>query len=192
MTTPLKDKNKEIDWIINTLKGDHKAFQYLVEQYSRLVYNHIYRMSNSPDLADELTQEVFVKIYQKLNTFDQTKPFKPWLLRIASNTTLSAFRKQNKIVSLDALKESGQWKESDPSPDTSDLIEAQLSNEALLKMMNALDIRYRTVLLLRYKEELSYDEISETMNTPINTIRTWLKRGKDALQKEFTKQNKGS
>ncbi len=173
-----------------TLKGEKNAFKRLIERYSKLIYNHIYRMSGSWEMADELTQEVFVKVYQKLDTFDSTKPFKPWLMRIASNTTLSEFRKRSKVVSLDALKENGYWKEPNSAPDTSALVETRLSTQAVLMLMQSLEAKYREVLLLRYKEELSYEEIADAMNTPVNTVRTWLKRGRDRLKKEMAKQNK--
>lgn len=170
----------------NALSGNQAAFRKLVEQYSGLVYHFVYRMTQDADLADEMTQEVFVRVYKNLKTFDQRKPLKPWILRIAANTTTSALRKRSKVVSLDALTEEGDWLEPVETetrmPES--MSELAINSEMVFRALHQLDPNYRQVLILRYCEEFSYEEIAQTLDVPINTVRTWIRRGLDRLRSD--------
>jgi RNA polymerase sigma-70 factor (ECF subfamily) len=134
-----------------------------------------------------MAQEAFVKAYQNLKSFDQTRSFKPWILRIASNAAISQIRKQSRLVSLNALEEEGVWGEAEhqTAEDLVTQLERKLSTEAVLKAMGNLDDKYRQALLLRYQQELSYEEIAEALSIPLNTVRTWIKRGMDKLRNEM-------
>lgn len=166
--------------------GNQRGFRDLVNRYVSLVYAYIYRMTQNAELSDEMTQDVFVKVHKYLHTFDETRPFKPWLLRIAANTTMSALRKQKKTVSLDALQEETPGKEwgadTQPGNDPSHLAEVRDLSQQVLAGMQTLAPNYRQVLLLRYSEALSYEEIAQTLEVPVNTIRTWIKRGREKLK----------
>ncbi len=173
--------------IERSLRGDQKAFGHLVTRYLPLVYNYLYRMTQNHEVSEEMAQEAFVKAYKNIKSFDRNRPFKPWILRIASNAAITELRKQSKVVSLNALEEEGYWGEADHSA-TEDVVvrlERKLSSEEAMKAMAQLDEKYRHVLLLRYQQELSYEEIAESMKIPLNTVRTWLKRGLEKLQKEL-------
>jgi RNA polymerase sigma-70 factor, ECF subfamily len=169
-----------------SLKGDQKAFRSLVNRYLPLVYNALYQMTQNHEISEEMAQEAFVKVYKNLNSFDRSRSFKPWLLRIASNAAISALRKQSKVVSLNALEEEGYWGEPDhqPTEDVTVRLERKLSSQEVLKALGNMDEKYRQVLLLRYQNELSYEEIAQTLNIPLNTVRTWIKRGLDKLKNE--------
>ncbi|HEY9745750.1 MAG TPA: RNA polymerase sigma factor [Oculatellaceae cyanobacterium] len=178
----------ESELLAAAAKGDQKAFRVLVNQYLPLVYNYLYRMTQNHELSEEMSQETFVKAYRNLKTFDCRRPFKPWLLRIAANATLSELRKQRKVVSLNALQEDGGFNEMEHqvSEDMTLRLEQELDAHQVQQALNRLDEKYRNVLLLRYQQELSYEEIASAMQTPLNTVRTWLKRGlekfKDTIQ----------
>ena len=176
-----------------SIEGDDRAFRDLMTRYLALVFNFIYRMTHNHELAEEMTQETFVKAYNHLKTFDQARPFKPWLLRIASNTTVTALRKQSKVVSLNAMMEEGSWNEAEhqTGEDIPTRLEHKLSNEELMKVLGQMDEKYRQVLILRYTHDLSYDEIAESLNIPLNTVRTWIKRGLDRLKAQV-KENQAS
>ncbi len=178
ITTP---ESQDVLLIRGSLQGDAKAFRVLVNRYLPLVYNYSYRLSGSAEIAEEVSQEVFVKVYQHLKRFDQSKPLKPWLLRITSNATISILRKQSRVVSLntslDALVDEGK----EPTIIEEHQAEMRVSNEQLFSAMAKIDPKYRQALLLRYSEEQTYEEIAETMNIPLNTVRTWLRRGRDKL-----------
>lgn len=175
---------QEAELIKLAAEGNPKAFRLLVNRYLPLVYGYLFRMTQNHELSEEMAQETFVKAYQNLKKFDRTRTFKPWLLRIASNTTISELRKQKKVVSLDALEEEGAFNAvSDRvSEDVALQLERQSDTAEVQKALGKMEPKYRQVLLLRYQQELSYEEISEVTQTPLNTVRTWLKRGLDKLK----------
>ncbi len=179
--------SRDAERILRTIAGEEKAFRELVDEYGGLVYNFIFKMTRNPEMADDLTQEIFVKAYRKLDSFDRTRPFRPWLLRIASNTTFSELRRRNKVVSISTLEEENpvfEVQDTSETADTARIVEERLSSRLVLDAISALDPRYRQVLLLRYREQLSYEEIAEVTGAPLNTIRTWLRRGREALRQQ--------
>ncbi|MCE3234673.1 MAG: sigW 1 [Vampirovibrio sp.] len=183
-TSSLQPTDPEL--VERAVQGDQKAFRQLVNRYLPLVYNYLYRMTQNHEVSEEMAQEAFVKAYKNLKSFDKRRSFKPWILRIASNAAISELRRQSKVVSLNALEEEGQWGEANhqPEEDTVTRLERKLSSEEVVKVLDRLDPKYRQVLLLRYQNELSYDEIAQAMEIPLNTVRTWLKRGMDKLKHE--------
>src|SRR5690606_21335077 len=107
--TPAMDESTLIRRIRD---GEGRLFRQLVDRHLGAVYNLIYRMTGNADTSEELTQETFVRAYQYLHRFDASRPLKPWLLRIASNVTVTHLRKTSRVVSLTELEESGQWEEA--------------------------------------------------------------------------------
>lgn len=188
----IQPETGDAELISLTLEGHDKAFRQLMTRYLPLVYNFIYRMTANHELSEEMTQEAFVKAYHNLKSFDRNRPFKPWLLRIASNTTVTALRKQSRVVSLNALMEDAAFNEADyqerldlpAAEDTLVRLERKLSSEEVMKVLGTLDEKYRQVLILRYTQDLSYEEIAESLNIPLNTVRTWIKRGLDKLKNQ--------
>lgn len=174
--------------ILLARQGKQDAFRQLVTRYQNIIYYVIYGMVAQKETAEELTQETLIKLYNKLSQFDEDRPLKPWLLRIASNTAISYLRKNSKLVSLDAMGDAGQWKESDHPPlyqtkevDEINRLNTKYKTQEVLETLNTLDPKFREALTLRYVEELSYEEIAQTMDIPINTVRTWIRRGRNKL-----------
>lgn len=183
-TTALQPGDAEL--IERAVTGDQKAFSQLVNRYLPLVFNYLYRMTQNHEVSEEMAQEAFVKAYQNLKSFDRSRSFKPWILRIASNAAITQLRKQSRVVSLNALEEEGAWGEAEhqTSEDIVVQLERKLSSQEVLQALENLDEKYRQVILLRYQQELSYEEISQALNIPLNTVRTWIKRGMDKLRNE--------
>ncbi len=184
--TSLLEPN-DADLAAQSLGGDQKAFGKLVNRYLPLVYNTLYRMTQNHELSEEMAQEAFVKAYNHLNSFDSTRGnFKPWILRIATNAAISEMRKQSKVVSLNALEESGNWGEANhqSAEDLVISLERKLSSQEVMQAMEKLDIKYRQALILRYQNDLSYEEVAQALNVPLNTVRTWIKRGLEKLKTE--------
>lgn len=168
------------------MRPDARAFRELISRYGQLVYNHSYRMTQNAEQSEEITQDVFMKVYRNLDKFDVRRPFRPWLMRIAANTSISMLRKNRNVVSITELEESG-FDVAD-NEDTSLNVELKMSAEELLVLMQQLDARYRQALILRYCEDLPYEDIAAIMDVPLNTVRTWLKRGKERLAKLVTEK----
>jgi RNA polymerase sigma-70 factor (ECF subfamily) len=172
--------------------GHKEAFSELVRRYQNPVFNYLYRMLSDPGLTEEIAQETFVQAYLSLANFKSEGRFKPWLFGIAANQAKSHWRKQTRRNQHEA-----DWEEANPeliaenrlthTADTVEqLIEQKLTTESLLAHMQQMDSRYRSVLLLRFQEDLTYEHIAEAMKVPLNTVRTWLRRGKDQLRAFYT------
>lgn len=183
-STALQPGDAEL--VERAVQGDEKAFSTLVNRYLSLVYNYLYRMTQNHEVSEEMAQEAFVKAYRNLKSFDRNRSFKPWILRIASNAAISQMRKQSRVVSLNAMQEDGAWDESQhqQAEDIVVQLERKLSSEEVMKALENLDEKYRQAILLRYQQELSYEEIAEALGIPLNTVRTWIKRGMDKLRNE--------
>ena len=167
--------------LLSLEKKDSKAFRELVNRYGQLIYNYAHRMAQKPEQSEEITQDVFMKVYKNLDKYDTQRPFKPWLMRIASNTAISAIRKQRSVISITELEESGTTLADTEQNEPEFTAELRLNTEELLTLMQQLDPKYRHALILRYCQDMPYEEIADSMDVPINTIRTWLKRGKEKL-----------
>lgn len=182
----------DAELVARSLEGQEKAFRELVQRYHGLVYNVIFRLTQHRELSEEMTQEAFLKAYRNLHTYDPARAFRPWLLKIASNATLSELRKMNRqsTTSLNELEESGFSPENAPHPDNvgrdevSAALERADAGKVVLSALEKLDPRYKQALLLRYQHELSYEEVAETLEVPLNTVRTWLRRGLEKLRNE--------
>lgn len=186
-TTAIAAEPSDAELAAGALEGDSKAFRTLVQRHLSMVYNYLYRMTRNHELSEEIAQETFMKAYQHLRNFDRTRRLRPWLLRIASNSAISALRRQGREVSLNALEDEGYWGEADHQPVDDMLVrlERKWSVEEVLKSLDQLNEKYRNVLLLRYQQELSYEEISIALDMPLNTVRTWIRRGLEKLKYEL-------
>jgi RNA polymerase sigma-70 factor (ECF subfamily) len=169
--------------------GDQAAFRDLVQRNMAQVYNLLLQMTSDVTLSEDLTQETFIKVWRFAHRYNPSRPFRPWLLQIAVNTLRSSKRKsQLNVQSLDALVSDGQWHEpgSDvgqspqmANPET--IASHQESWQQALQALAQLPDNQRQAMVLRYQFDLPYEDIATNLNVPINTVRTWLKRGRDKL-----------
>ncbi len=159
---------------------DLVSIEKIMFAWERKIYGYIYRMVNNRDDAADLTQEVFIKVYKRL---DSAKPatLKPWLYTIATNTVYDFFRKKR------GTKESFIISDPEHPFETSDPFDAYIPLEERLDVEQALSKikpEYRTVLLLFYRDQLSLEEMATTLGRPVNTIKTLVRRARIAV-KEF-------
>ncbi|MDX2086086.1 MAG: RNA polymerase sigma factor [Candidatus Melainabacteria bacterium] len=178
-------------WEGACLQGDANQFRQVVQAWHAPVYRYLYRLTQNPDLSDELTQEVFLKVYQHRQRFQAGRPFRPWIFRIASNTLASAMRKKAiAVTSLDALQETGAWAEP-PQPGSETTGPVEEAPVDIQQALQTLEDKYQQVLLLRYQQDCSYEEIANSLAVPINTVRTWIKRGLEKLKQAALLQQPG-
>ena len=164
--------------------ADSQAFSELVSRYQKTVYRIILRMVKSPDDADDLTQDTFVRAYRGLKTFKEEFDFHPWLYRIAVNQAINFLnkRKRQAAVDLDDVPETDVKQGPEPeSPIQSASRQELLSH--LEEALEQLPEEQRTVFLLRVQEGLSYEEIAQVMETPKGTVMSRLARARMALRK---------
>lgn len=168
------------------LNGDVNAFEMLVREYEKNVYNLALRMvGNSEDAAD-MSQEAFIKAYNSLDSFRGDSKFSVWLYRIVSNVCLDFIRsrKRKQTVSLSVEDDNGDDVELDIADDTQSperLMDKQLTREAVRRGLDSLPPGQRQILLLREIQGLSYDEIAEVLNVEAGTVKSRIFRARKKL-----------
>jgi RNA polymerase sigma-70 factor (ECF subfamily) len=170
-------------------KGDKGAFDLLVLKYQHKIVNLVMRYVRDPELALDITQEAFIKAYRALPRFRGDSAFYTWMYRIAVNTAknhLAAQRRRPMDVELD-LQDPEQYdlhsklKETDTPEGVTLGRELQ---ETVERAIAALPEDLRTAIILRELEGMSYEEIAQTMECPVGTVRSRIFRARDAIAKK--------
>jgi RNA polymerase sigma-70 factor (ECF subfamily) len=162
--------------IARTLVGDSGSFAVLVKKYQKLVYNVAMQIVRQQEVAADITQDGFIKAYKALPGFRSGSPFRPWLLRIASNGALNAIRDAKSTFSLEQVLDESPWNEPASSEILEDKIELKLTEEKLESVLQTLQPLHRHIFLLRFKHDLSYEEIGHVVEVPVTTIKSLLFR----------------
>ncbi len=177
--------NQEQHWIEAARGGDREAFGHLVQAYQRPVYNLTYRMLGNAQEAEDAAQEVFIRVYRKLDTFCPERKFSSWILSIASHYCIDRLRRRRlKWLSLEdeRLPPSVLVSHQD-SPERNVMqSEQQAQIQALL---DTLSDDYRAVVVLHYWYDLSYKEIAETTGSSISAIKSRLFRARRMLAQQL-------
>ena len=178
-------QENDVLWVQRTLAGDPQAFGELVQLYERDAFNLAYRMLNDRGEAEDAAQEAFLRAYAHLDRYDQSRPFKTWLLSITSNHCIDRLRRRRLTwLSLEEPLPPHPALTSDiPGPE-----EATLTNERNLLVQDLLDElspEYRLAVVLRYWYDLSYAEIAEMLDTTESAVKSRLFRARQALASEL-------
>ncbi|MDB4285442.1 RNA polymerase sigma factor [bacterium] len=167
------------------LRGQRELFGIILERYQRPIFNFIYRFYGNYDLAEELTQETFLRCYQFLKSYDPDRKFSTWLYTVAKNLCIDHYKKQRrgKEFSLDQALPSLERHEAMRSTETDPQIACIRSQEdaRLLEALGELEPSRRVVLILFYFQGLSYQEIGEALGVPVSTVKIRIFRAKKAL-----------
>lgn len=159
-------------------KNSDNDFENIINQYLKPVYNFIFRIVGGRGEAEDITQETFVKVWKNLNKIDPKKNIKTWLFAIARNTAIDFLRKRKNILfseldlsaQEDATKFEEKLRDIEPLPD-----EIFMRKELGKELENVLlKIRpdWREIILLYYSENMTFKEISEVVNKPLNTVKS--------------------
>lgn len=175
---------------VTGLEGDHRR---LYERYKDRVYNVCYRITGNPSDALDASQETFGILFRRLAEFRFESRFSSWVYRIAVNASIDVRRRQRsrRLASIEALQESseerGKYEFADP---TVEMPSASASRRELeieiQRAISRISPKYRTVIVLRYIENLSYEEVAETLQISLGTVKSRLARAHEALDKELT------
>ncbi|MEF3077469.1 RNA polymerase sigma factor [Winogradskyella poriferorum] len=179
----------EITDAINRAKqNDQIAFNYLLDTFWNDVYSfQLMRTQNEND-AEDITIQTFSKAFDKINTYDENYKFKTWLITISKNIHIDLVRKQKKTIQNTSKDNEDNYLEIiDNSPTPEDKIITEQNLAKLLRDIKKLKPHYQEVINLRYFQELSYKEISEELNEPINNVKVKLLRAKKLLAAIITK-----
>ncbi|MBP2241618.1 RNA polymerase sigma-70 factor (ECF subfamily) [Cytobacillus eiseniae] len=176
--------------IKQVLKGDQDAYAEVVEIYGDKVFHICYRMLGNRHEAEDIAQEAFLRAYVNIHSFNINLKFSSWLYRIATNLCIDRIRKKKPDYYLDAevAGTDGLTMYSQIAADTTlpeDDLESLELQESIQREISKLPEKYRTVIVLKYIEELSLNEISEILDLPLGTVKTRIHRGREALRKQL-------
>ena len=177
--------------VAEALDGRREAFETLVRRHQRALVHHIYRHIGQREQAHDLAQEVFLKVYLSLASFDSRYRFTTWLYRIASNCSIDFLRKKQVPVCplhTDARDESQEGPErtiagNDPSPD--ELLRYRELQHRLDDAVGGLPEEYRQLILLRHRSHCRYDEIATITRLPLGTVKNRIFRAREMLKQQL-------
>jgi RNA polymerase sigma-70 factor (ECF subfamily) len=169
--------------IAKTLEGDMQAFRWLIKRYERLVSHVVGRIVRDDFEKEEICQDVFLKVHEKLHTFRRESKLSTWIVTIAYRTSLNHVAKSRKEnVSLSDIREPAALEVTSSSVEHEDL--KMMLEEAIM----ALPLAHRTVITLFHMEDHSYDEVTEVTGLPLGTVKSYLFRGRKMLKDYLEKR----
>jgi RNA polymerase sigma-70 factor (ECF subfamily) len=165
--------------------GDVNAFETLYRQYEKLVFRTAYLITGSKEAAEDALQEVFVSVWKSRHTYDPSKgKLTTWLHRITVNQCSK--KKSGKTPAAVSLEEKGiDLPEMKRQSQPEDVLVNKLEYDRLLRAMDKLDTKHRSVLVLRYFNDLSYQEIAEALEIPLGTVKSRLNQSLRYLKEQM-------
>lgn len=180
-----------IDLIEKARKKDQKAFNTLLNTYWSDVYRFQFLKTENEDEAEDITIKTFSKAFDKIHLYNERYNFKTWLIAISKNIFLDHIRKQRTETISINKKESEAYKITDESPSAEDQLIIEQNLVQLRNYIKQLKPHYQEIINLRYFREMSYKEIADTLNEPMNNIKVKLLRAKKILA-EIIKKTSGN
>jgi RNA polymerase sigma-70 factor, ECF subfamily len=170
--------------------GDQKAFEQLVLQYQKPVYNLALRMAGNADDAFDLAQEAFLRAWRALPQFKFESSFSTWLYRLTSNVCIDFLRqkKRSKVVSFSFVNEDDETEEydrPDPAPGPEARAIASAEREEVARALDSLEPEYREALTLCAIHGMSYIEIAEVLDVPAGTVKSRISRAREKMRRKL-------
>lgn len=178
----------EKDLISRCKNYDKTSFIELFKSYERYLYTICYSYTQNEQDSLDIVQEIYIKIFKNISSFDETMPFRPWIRRISVNTCINFKRTiKSNVISLNYEYANELCLEDTIVSDYNleDEVEKKEFKMIIKAGLKNLPDNYRMVIALRYFDDLSYLEISELLNKPLGTIKTYLYRAKAILKKQL-------
>lgn len=175
-------------------RGDADAFEQLLLEHQKNVYNLCYRMAGNPDDAMDLSQETFLRAWRFLDQYQFASAFSTWLYRLCSNICIDFLRRRRRQQTVpltfeDADGEEQTYAVPDAQPLPEEQVELKLTRETLAAAMAQLLPEHRAVLQLRVVNEMSYEQIADVLDIQIGTVKSRLSRARNQLKKILERGN---
>lgn len=181
--------SKTDEELVKMALNNQDSFLYLVERYEKKLLSYIIRISGfSKEDAEDILQEVFIKVYVNLNSFDDDLKFSSWIYRITHNEVINNYRKK-KVRPQSVMDLDDEFLNNLASDlKTDGHIDQRYLKENVAKVIENLDPKYKEILVLRFWEDKDYSEISDILKKPMGTVATLISRAKKKFQEELEKQ----
>ena len=186
MPDPSPAPTDAIDTLIaSCLGGDQTAWEEIVRQHRRKVFNIAYKFTGRHAEAEDLTQDVFLKIFKSLHTFDRRANFQTWLVSVSRNLCIDHYRSVRKErETIDRDVDAGELTPAAPGQYAYQALEQADRVELLRKAMAKLPDSLRKAVVMRDLKELSYQEIADQLNLPEGTVKSRINRGRTELARQ--------
>lgn len=173
--------------LVSAALRDRNAFALIVRRFEPPLSRYVRRLlGRSGQSTEDVLQDVFIKAYVNLNDYDRSRPFSPWLYKIAYNEAMSFLRKRRtEPYAISGDEGMRMLQEILEDADAPAAVDQSRMETWIHDALAGLDRRYRDVLVLRFLEEKSYDEISEILEIPMGTVATLINRGKKRLKRNL-------
>jgi len=185
----LDNQPNAIDEIIERcLNGDQQAWEEIVRLHWRKVFNIAYKFVGRHDLAEDLTQDVFLKLFKSLDTFDRRANFQTWLISVARNLCIDHYRstrREHDLVSHDIDTSTVPYPSTIESPQM--MLERRDRVSLLRAALDKLAPSLRTAVILRDIQELTYQEIADRLGVPEGTVKSRINRGRTELARQIAR-----
>ncbi|MFQ6084199.1 MAG: RNA polymerase sigma factor [Candidatus Aminicenantia bacterium] len=168
-------------------EGDEEAFEELIDKFQGKIFSLINLMVSQSSITEDLAQEVFLRIFKGIPYFREESKLSTWIYRITYNVCLAEIEKHRKSLFII------QNERLEKSPDNLNIsLDKQIEKidfeNKIRKILDLLPVNYKIVLILFYWQELSYQEIAETMKIPMGTVKTYLYRAKNLLKQKILEE----
>ena len=173
----------ERELIARLQKRDEAAFEELIRQYEKKVYTLCFRMCGNSEDAEEAAQDAFLALWRGIDRFRQESSLSTWIYRLATNACIDTLRRRKKQSGSVSLDDEELFVDAvDTSPQPQETVEHRETQKLLQEGLSALPEEYRTVLILREIEGLSYTEIAESASIELGTVKSRISRGRSLLR----------
>jgi RNA polymerase sigma-70 factor (ECF subfamily) len=173
--------DQDLELLKRCLDGENSAWEALLRVYTRKIYNFCYRFTGRSDEAEDLAQEVFIKVFQTLQSYDAAQgSFSTWLHRVARNHLVDHYRRTKKDRVTASIEEDLTILEERPGPGVGPVgqVEARERKELLQQGLNQLSPDLREAVVLRDLHDLDYVEIAQVLGVPAGTVKSRINRGR--------------
>ena len=182
----------DADVMLRVKAGDESAFSYLVQKYRRAMVHFMYRMAHSPAIAEDLAQEVFLRVYRSRESYEASAKFTTWLYRIATNLAVNHIRdtrheRQGNMASLDEPDtETGQTLDvADSKPTTEEIIIQRERMAAIRSKVESLPERQKLAVLMHKYQQMDYKQIAEVLKLSESATKSLLFRAYESLREQL-------
>lgn len=176
---------KDYELVKQAISGDQCAFAELLNRYKNLVYSVVLRMVNNTEEANDLAQEIFIKLYRNLDKYQPEYKFSTWLIRISTNHVID-YRRKRKQETV-SMEEMSYQLTSDSSPEKEYLQKEK--RKSLEYAIQALPDLYKVPIVLYHQQGLRYQEIAEIIGEPLSKVKNRIFRGRKMLKENLEKEN---